>query len=332
MLTTDYYWLEQTYPRFVRHQTKSGWRYFKSVSGYQSDTLSLPPAPSGVLMIDFTRRSGPETIGSDPANPSYANILRWHAYFDWKDRYEDVVLVFWTKSPNRVMQIYRPMIEHLQRKGVTFLMFVTRNGYYYPIEPNVTPEDQDISEAVKVLGSNAIRYRFDPIILGYDSNGDAIPISQHWDACVSDAIKYGISNIVINFLVPHYKGAGKKLEKMDYSILDPSFEQKQDVLGRMLDVLPDSISIQGCAESFMFKDIFPGKIKPSACTDPNWALDVNPNLAQRGIFHGNASRKGKDVSCGCVYWSDLGIYHNMGADKCERGCVVCYAQNNLPII
>jgi len=330
MNQNDYGWFERNYPKFVRHQTKSGWRYFRPISGYNSGQIRIEPAPPGVLMIDFTRRSGPETVGSDPANPSYADILRWHSWFDWRERYEDIVLVFWTKSPQKVMSIYRPMIEYLQSQGVTFLMFVTRNGYYYPIEPYVTPQDQQLQEAVNVLGHTAIRYRFDPIIVGTQPDGSRIPNQDHWKQLIEEAEMYGITRIVINFLVPHYKGAGNKLSVMDYSVYEPEIDEKRDILGEMLDVTPQHITLQGCAESYMFKDDFPGRILPAACTDPTWAMEVNPKLKDRQ-FHGSSSRSGKGIQCGCMYYSDLGIYENMGSDPCERGCVFCYAQSNPPI-
>jgi hypothetical protein len=276
-------------------------------------------------MIDFTRRGGPE-------HPEYLDVLRWHATYDWKDTLSHVVLTFWTKSPANTAIQYHDAVTYLRSKGVTILAFVTYNSYFYPIEPYVTEDDQNLSGLFHLLGSPAIRLRWDPIIFGNDPSGKPIPNLDHYKRVLDVAEKCNLHQIVINFLVPTYKNTGSKLAKMGYEIIDPSFEQKRDLLGQMLEITPERIRLQGCAESYMFKDEFPGKIARSSCSDPDWATMVNPKLLLRGSFIGSYSRRTKTAKCGCKYWSDIGIYAALGGPPCERRCVFCYAQDNPAII
>lgn len=310
--------LQETYPLHCKS------RHFLNLSQH----AQLRAKPNGVMIIDATRRGGIES-------PAYLDVLRWHTMFNFKDHYENIVLIFWGKFPKRLAAQYKQAIAYLRSMGVTVLCFITHNYYYYPIEPHVTYEEQELDQLLECLGTpDALRLRFDPIILGTDPQGKEIPNIEHFGKLCEKAEKYGIKHIVFNFLVPSYKNTGNKLACMGYQIRTPQTDEVHSLLSQMLILKPQHLYLRGCAETADLATSFP-EILPSGCADPNWAKSVNQKLTTRP-FIGHHSREG----CGCVYAGDIGIYpqyvKNTTKDgvsftameniPCPGGCVYCYAQ------
>ena len=141
--------------------------------------------------IDFTRRN-------DPAHPQGLKLLQnniaQHGY--------PKVLCFWTKAPDTVARLYHDVIIDMQNHYTLVLAQVTINNYP-EMEPGVKPEP--LTSLVNIQGSSiplhrpissdAIRIRFDPIIVGYTT-------PKHFKQTLNVAVRHSIKRIITNFLVP----------------------------------------------------------------------------------------------------------------------------------
>jgi hypothetical protein len=221
-------------------------------------------------------------------------------------------LCFWTKNPGAISTLYGDIVRKLQAKGSTVLVQATVTGYGAPLEPGV-PEVSGMGELVKLIGSKAIRLRFDPIILGYTK-------PEHFKKCLYQAQENDIEEIIVNFLVPTYKGVGTLLSNSGIPFKPVTQANVLSTLNKLRDMAPANIRIIACAETHnIVRGVAPSWLGAAACADPKWAMRVNPAL---GTIIGRSSRQG----CGCCYSDDYGQYHNSGGYKCPHGCLYCYAK------
>lgn len=254
---------------------------------------------SKLTWVDFTRRN-------DPAHPAGVEILEKKLLQGFPH-----VFCFWTKAPVKVASLYAHHIKKMQEQGTLVLSQVTLNNYK-EMEPGVNDFDKNLGPLIELLGGpQYIRLRFDPIIVGYTT-------PAHFSKTVEVALKHGIKRIIVNFLVPEYKGVGLLLAKKGFKIQKPSHEMKVEILSRLLS-MSRGIEIAVCAESFALTNDLP-QLKKAACSDAEWAEELRPDL--KGIFTLRPSREG----CGCCYSADWGIYRNWGGYACPHQCLYCYAK------
>lgn len=250
--------------------------------------------------VDFTRRS-------DPAHRDgtvlLKNNLARHGFPD--------VFCFWTKAPAIVASLYANAIRQMQTAGVLVLAQVTLNNYGRPLEAGVNPAFQDLSMLNQLLGPNAIRLRFDPIIAGFTS-------PAHFKQTVAQAVRHNINRITINFLVSQYKNCQSALNNAGILFHNPTIPERVAIIKKLRDLTPNSIDLAACAESVALCRQL-SFLKPAACADPAWAVLLRPDLR---YFHKHGSRK----DCGCVYTDDWGVYRSRGGYRCPHQCLYCYAK------
>ena len=251
--------------------------------------------------VDFSRRN-------DPAHKAGVGLLKETI----NAKGAPGVLCFWTKNPKGIADLYGDVIRRLQELGTLVLAQVTVTGYGRILEPGVP--NPELEGLVSLLGSEAIRLRFDPIIKGYTK-------PEHFHKCLGVAQNYGIQEIIVNFMVPSYKDVGCTIKRvLGINPINPTKEDMLSVLDKIRSMTPEGIRLRACAETHFTL----GKDKPewlgnASCADPIWAKTVKPSLAN---ILGRGSRKG----CGCCYSDDYGQYASNGGYKCPHGCIYCYAK------
>jgi hypothetical protein len=253
---------------------------------------------SDLTWIDYTRRNDPACLAG---LERFKEMLLFHGY--------PQVLCFWTKAPTTLAYLYEDVIRDLQDHNTLVLAQVTQNFYGEDMEPGIRP--QDLGPLVTLISCKAIRLRFDPIILGYTK-------PSHFQNCVEVAKKHRVDRITVNFLVPEYKNVGALLKEKGFNIEAPSKQRKISTVGAMGSMAGD-IEIAICAETAGMIAEFPW-LKPAACADPKWAIDLQPDLK---FTH---TERGSRPGCGCVYSGDWGEYRNRGGYACPHQCLYCYAK------
>lgn len=258
------------------------------------------------MIIDYSRRT-------DPA--CKAGLALFREKIKNLKRYDNDIQVihFWTKAPAVLAELYERDIKELQSRGVIVCAQVTINNYDAPLE-RVTPEMRDIKPLVKLIGSKAIRLRFDPIIYGYTTEG-------HFKKTLNSAIENDISRITINFLEPKYQGVGRLLRENNINVgFGDITRQKADILTTIRWTTPKNIEIAVCAESEYLRKYSPD-IQKAACSDPEWFKQLGFSSPKNTHF----TRK----DCGCFYTKDWGKYPSQGGYVCPHKCLYCYAKHNI---
>ena len=251
--------------------------------------------------IDFTRRN-------DPAHKKGVKLLKENL----NEYGYPKVLCFWTKAPDLIYKLYKNIIKDMQDNDTLVLMQTTINKY--DEMENISDNVIRLDRIKKLLGDpEYIRVRFDPIIGGYTT-------PQHFLDILDIVVEHNIKRIITNFLVPSYKDINEVLEKEGFTdIYSPSQKKKIKILKWMRKKTPNDIDIAVCAETYKLANKLDG-ILPPACSDPQWAINIKPEL--EGSFTKNPSRNG----CGCCYSGDWGKYYNSGGYKCPFNCLYCYAK------
>ena len=258
-----------------------------------------PPAPA--VWIDYTRRN-------DPAAPFWAGHLQKQLAAHGQPE----VLCFWTKAPAVVASLYHEAILSLQEAGTLVLAQVTDNHYGRALEPGILPERADLQPLVDLLGAQAVRLRFDPII-------PAFTTLDHFQACLDDALRCGIRRITINWIaIQKYKRVAARLQQAGINPREATEAEQAAWARQLLARAGGRVELAVCAESHKLVRQVP-ELKTAACADMAWAAALRPELV--GRLKKRPSRSG----CGCCYSGDWGVYAWVRAPKCAHGCVYCYA-------
>ena len=253
------------------------------------------------MIVDYSRRT-------DPACEAGLKLFQKYLY----PRKLPKVVSFWTKAPAVLAKLYASTIQELQEEGTVVCAHITLNYYESPLEA-VTNEMRELGPLVDLLGCQAVRLRFDPIIFGYTT-------LSHYRQVLETAEQHNVSRITINFMIPEYEGVGMLLSKHGIVAQQGTLKRKISTLQRLRDETPEKVEIAVCAETAQLCQYVPGIIKAS-CADTVWF----ERLGLTDKVSGHASRKG----CGCFYTADWGKYPNKGGYVCPHKCLYCYAKHNV---
>ena len=266
-----------------------------------SSQLNLWEQPAPAAWIDYTRRN-------DPAAPYWVD----HLQKQLEAHGQPEVLCFWTKAPAVVASLYRDMIRSLQEAGTLVLAQVTDNHYGLVLEPGILPERAGLQPLVELLGAQAVRLCFDPIIPGFTT-------FEHFQACLEDALRCGIQRITINWIaIKKYKRVADRLQRAGISPQEAAEDEQAAFARQLLSQAGRRVELAVCAESHKLVRQVP-ELKTAACADMAWAVALHTGLG--GRLKKRPSRSG----CGCCYSGDWGSYTWVRAPKCAHGCVYCYA-------
>lgn len=229
----------------------------------------------------------------DVRNPFYPKQVS-RIYFEDVDG-----IVFCTKNPipivNRLEKIKKPMLFH-----------VTLTPYKKDIEPNV-PDKEKVIEAIKkiskIIGSENIYIRYDPILLN-----NKYPLSYHIKAFekVCSLLDGYVKHIIISF-VDDYKNVrnnSKELSlheftKEDYEEIGKNFSKSAK---------NHNMTVQTCFEKENLVEY--GFLKRD-CVDGNLAFRLTGKTDLK---------KWKARGCNCIEMVDIGVYNS-----CYHFCKYCYA-------
>jgi hypothetical protein len=254
------------------------------------------------MIIDYSRRTDPacsagvEVLADKISKCGYPKLIH-----------------FWTKAPAVLVKLYETFFSDLKKHNVIICSQVTINNYSLPLE-KVTQDMQAIDGLVNILGNEAVRLRFDPIIIGYTC-------MSHFKKTVNIAKTFNIKRITVNFLEPKYKGVGGMLKKYNINAESGSLEKKIYILNNLRKVAPANIELAVCAESKELLKYVDG-FKKASCADPVWFKSLGVDVEN---IKGHFSRNG----CGCYYTDDWGVYPTKNGYSCPHKCLYCYAKHNI---
>lgn len=222
----------------------------------------------------------------------------------------DVVdcIVFWTKNP-------APLIPHLSElsKKYTYYFQYTLNAYGHDIEPNLPSLDERIEtfkSISKLLGSDRVIWRYDPIILT-----EKYTLEWHKKAFnyISSKLSGYTESCVFSYLDMYDKISNNM---RNVNAKNPDTSTMTNIAKALNEIaITKNIKLKTCSEEIDLNEL---GIEHSCCIDPI--------LISKMIGCNLRSKKDPNQrsSCGCVESIDIGQYNT-----CQHGCKYCYANYSL---
>lgn len=230
----------------------------------------------------------------DVRNPIYPKIVN-RIYMKDVD-----LILFCTKNPI-------PIINHLKDINKPILFHVTLTPYKNDIEINVKNKGkiiEAIKELSKIIGSENIYVRYDPIFLN-----DKYNINYHIKAFdnLCNLLNGYVKHIIISF-IDNYKNVEKnknilKIKEFtsnDYELIGENFIES---------ARRNNMTIQTCCEEFNLSEH--GFLKRDC-------IGVDLAFKKTGKYFKKWNARGK--LCKCVEMVDIGSYNS-----CSHFCKYCYA-------
>ena len=223
-------------------------------------------------------------------------------------RAEDVrAFVFWTRNPAPMMR----GLSLLEERGTPFYFLYTINGYSEFLESSNPPLGQALKTFRRLagrIGSDRVRWRYDPIILSRAMDADfhirnfskiAEGLAGSTEVCIFSFLDlYGKVKRNMKFVpeVLRYQKAGRDTCR--------NLAEKLAGIGERF-----GIRLLACCED----GLIGGQIGKARCVDP----DLIDRIAPSGL---TLPLRPSREECGCAVSRDIGAY-----DTCPHGCVYCYA-------
>lgn len=215
----------------------------------------------------------------------------------------DDFFVFWTKNPTPALKYLPELKEH------KMLWQVTCNGYGQDFEPNVPMKGRVIVPAItelsKVLGSQSVVWRYDPICISTNYT-----VAEHINRfdMLAQRLAGQFNYCTISFVDIY----GKLASKLEGILRAPTLKEIYDLCaGFAATATKYGFEIRTCAEKV---DLARFNIKPGKCIDPQ----VIANISGKPVL--NTKDPTQRSACGCMPSIDIGSYR-----QCKHGCVYCYA-------
>ena len=238
-------------------------------------------------------------------NPYYPSIV---TRFKLNPEVVDVI-GFCTKNP-------RPMFKYLDElKDYGQFWYISITAFDKDLEPNVPPIDQVIEDFIylsKKIGSNAVGWRYTPIIINekYTLNRH-IETFEYIASCLE-----GYTSLVAFGFVDIYD----KLAKIHPEIKDCDDKTKIEVAKVFKDIASKHhMELRLCSKEKWLKDY---DIDIDGCMRVE---DYENSIKQRlDIKQKMEARKGY---CSCYLSNDIGTYNS-----CPHLCTYCYANGNKELV
>ncbi len=216
--------------------------------------------------------------------------------------YDDVdAIMFCTKNPG-------PIIPYLREIHKPILFHVTLTGYKNDIEIFVKDKKEiisDIKEISKILGSEYVVVRYDPILL---SNTYTVDYHIKMFERLCEQLDGYIQTIIVSFL-DEYKNVEKNKKLLQYrEFLEEDYQKIGESFSRIAH--QHHISVQTCFEE---QNLSQYGFDIGDCLSSTLAYVMTGKKFPRW-----KARKGD--KCHCVEMVDIGVYNT-----CNHRCRYCYA-------
>ena len=219
------------------------------------------------------------------------------------------VIGFCTKNP-------RPMFPYLDEiKDYGQFWYISITGFERDLEPNVPPINQvveDFKYLSNKIGSNAIGWRYTPIIIN-----DKYTKEYHINKFEEIANKLeGYTNLVAYGFVDLYP----KLNKNHPEIKDTNDKTKIEITNAFIDIAKKHhMNLRLCSKEKWLKEYGVDIDGCMRVEDYESSISSHLNIKQK-----MEARKGY---CACYLSNDIGSYNS-----CPHLCTYCYANGNKELI
>jgi len=250
-----------------------------------------------------------------------AGYVRWVNPFSGTPMYvslrEARLIVFWSKNPRPFL----PMLEELDRKGLSYYFHVTINDYEKEgLEKGVPPLAERIETLKRLsgmIGKKRVVWRFDPLCI---TDTLAPPELLNRIKLIGDAVAGYTERLTVSFIT-RYAKVEKNLKNAGVRIRAWNDADRAAVLTGIGDNARKwGLSAVTCAEE---ENLDRYGILRGKCIDDDLIANVfghDGKLADFLSRGGAIKDKGQRPCCRCIISKDIGSY-----GTCGHRCLYCYA-------
>jgi hypothetical protein len=168
---------------------------------------------------------------------------------------------------------------------------------------------------INEFSSNAISFRFDPIILYKNKAEKKIKSNlDKFEYIIENVSALGLKEMTFSFATIYAK-VNNRLVKRGYIPVDPTLNKKKVILNKLLGICDKyEIEMRACCQPDLIETM---GIKQAHCIDSNKIERVIGEKIKK--LKDTGQRKG----CGCFKSKDIGGY--FGIFRCRHNCAYCYA-------
>lgn len=225
--------------------------------------------------------------------------------------------VWWSKNFENWITMYE---KHSQ-------IFKSYKGHYFQFTINSPSElEQNLKISlekrfsqldwlINEFGSNAISFRFDPIILYRSKDEKRIKSNlDKFEYIIENVSALGMKEMIFSFATIYSK-VNNRLQKRGFIPVDPPLNKKKEILNSLLEICNKyNMQIEACCQPGLIDN---KGIKQAHCIDANKIERLIGEKIQK--IRDTGQRKG----CGCFKSKDIGGYS--GIFRCRHNCAYCYA-------
>ena len=223
----------------------------------------------------------------------------------WSKNFED-----WIKSYKKYPQVFKSYKGHYFQFTINSPSELEQN-----IKISLDKRFSQLEWLINEFGSNAISFRFDPIILYKRKDEKGVKSNLDKFECIIENVSaLGLKRMIFSFAT-FYSKVNNRLYKRGFIPVDPPLNKKKEILNSLLEICDKfGMQMEACCQS----DLIDKKgIKQAHC------IDANKIERLLGEKIPKIKDTGQRKSCGCFKSKDIGGYS--GIFRCRHNCSYCYA-------
>ena len=223
----------------------------------------------------------------------------------WSKNFED-----WIKYYEKYPQVFKSYKGHYFQFTINSPSELEQN-----IKISLDKRFSQLEWLINEFGSNAISFRFDPIILYKRKDEKRVKSNlDKFEYIIENVSALGLKEMIFSFAT-FYSKVNNRLVKRGCIPVDPPLNKKMEILTKLLGICDKhEIEMRACCQPDLIEKM---GIKQAHCID-TYKIE---RLIREKIkkIKDTSQRKG----CGCFKSKDIGGYS--GIFRCRHNCAYCYA-------
>ncbi len=225
--------------------------------------------------------------------------------------------VWWSKNFGDWITLYEKNPQVFKNYKGHYFQFTINSPSELEQNVKISLEERfsQLEWLINEFGSNAISYRFDPIILYKKKDEKGIRSNlDKFEYIIENISALGLKEMIFSFATIYSK-VNNRMLKRGYIPIEPHLSKKKEILNRLLKICENyKIQMEACCQPDLIDII---GIKQAHCIDANKIERLIGEKIQK------VKDTGQRTGCGCFKSKDIGGYS--GIFRCKHNCAYCYA-------
>ena len=225
--------------------------------------------------------------------------------------------VWWSKNFANWIRMYETYPQVFKSYKGHYFQFTINSPSELEQNLEVSLEERfsQLDWLINEFSSNAISFRFDPIILYKKKDEKRMKSNlDKFEYIIENVSSLGLKELIFSFTTIYPK-VNNRMQKRGYFPVDPPLAKKMEILNDLLDICDKhNMQMEACCQPDLIENT---KVKQAHCIDAN---KIEKIIGEHILKIKDA---GQRKACGCYKSKDIGGYS--GIFRCKHNCAYCYA-------